>query len=124
MSYGEDFLLEEGDIVFSQDGDAKVVEGAKTIAQDIASELKTPLGGLWWDREAGSKLVLFINESGIDPDVVVSEIERVAIADPRVDPQSVSVEYTGGSRYKLVFTPLQSVSPETLYFDQSEFLGD
>jgi hypothetical protein len=35
MDYGTDFLLVNGDIVFTADGDVELVSGSQCIAQDI-----------------------------------------------------------------------------------------
>jgi hypothetical protein len=118
--YGTDLLLVNDDIVFTADGDIEVVSGPRCIAQDIDQELKIVKGRLVWDKDAGSSMPLFLNDSGIDDAVVAAELERVAIADARVDPVSVKAEKTGAGKYRLYFTPLGSINPETLNFDLGE----
>lgn len=117
MDYGTDFLLVDGDIVFTPDGDVQTVDGPKTIAQDILSELNIVPGSLPWNTEAGSTIPLILNSEIQDDGTILSELERVAIKDPRVDPQTVQAIKTGENTYRLFFTPLTAVSPEVLDFN-------
>jgi hypothetical protein len=117
MDYGTDLLLVEDDIVFTADGDVEVVSGPRCIAQDIDQTLKLTPGYLVWDKEAGSSLLYMLNDSRSDPAAVIAELERVAIEDPRVDPASVKAVRTGEKQYRLHFTPLGAVMPETLDYD-------
>ena len=120
MDYGTDFLLVDGDIVFTPDGDIQTIEGPQTIAQDIVSELNIALSSLPWDTEAGSTIALMLNSEIQNDESIISELERVAIKDPRIDPQTVKAEKTGETSYKLSFTPLAALSPEVLNFN---FIG-
>jgi hypothetical protein len=86
MNYGTDFLLVDDDIVFTPDGDIAVVTGPACVAQDIDQTLKITPGRLIWDKETGSSLPLMLNDAGGSSGAVLAELERVAIADPRVDP--------------------------------------
>lgn len=118
MNYGTDMLLVNDDIVFTPDGDIELVSGPACIAQDIDQELKITPGSLAWDKAAGSSMLLMLNDSHSDAAAVVAELERVAIEDERVDPSTVkAVALAGGKTYRLEFTPLAAVSPETLDFD-------
>ena len=119
MDYGTDVLLVDDDIVFTADGDVELVSGPRCIAQDIDQELKIVKGRLVWDGNAGSSLPLFLN-GNVDDSAVLAELERVAIADARIDPVSVKAEKTGRRKYRLQFTPLDAVDPETLDFDLGE----
>lgn len=123
MDYGTDFLLVDGDIVLTPDGDVQTVEGPQTIAQDIVSELNIASGCLPWDTEAGSTVALLLNSNSTieDDESIISELERIAIKDPRIDPQTVQAEKTGEHTYRLSFTPLTALSPEVLDFN---FTGD
>jgi hypothetical protein len=59
-----------------------------------------------------------LNDAESDPASVMAELERVAIADPRVDPATVKAsELSGDAKYRLEFTPVAAVEPETLDFD-------
>jgi hypothetical protein len=117
MDYGKDLLLADDDIVFTADGDIEMVAGPQCIAQDIDQSLKLTPGYLLWDKEAGSSLLYMLNDSHSDPAAVIAELERVAIEDPRVDPASVKAVRTGEKQYRLHFTPLGAVQPETLEYD-------
>ncbi|MDR0761104.1 MAG: hypothetical protein LBF74_13515 [Treponema sp.] len=116
MDYGTDFLLVDDDIVFTPDGDVEIVSGPRTIAQDIDQELKIVKKRLMWDEEAGSSMPLFLNDT-VNASAVISELERVAIADPRVDPVSVSAKRRDEKKYRLEFRPVGAITPETLDFD-------
>jgi phage baseplate assembly protein W len=117
MDYGTDFKLVEDDIVFTPDGDIEVVSGAACVAQDIDQTLKTSPGSLPWDKEAGSTMTQMLNAAGIDANAVTAELERVAFEDQRVDPLSISAQQKSDKKYRLEFTPLGAVSPETLEYD-------
>jgi hypothetical protein len=118
MDYGTDFLLQDDDIVFTADGDIALVSGTACVAQDIDQTLKITPGRLYWDAETGSSLPLVLNDAGASTATVIGEMERVAIADPRVDPATVKAAYnTKTERYGLAFTPLSAIKPETLEYD-------
>lgn len=118
MDYGTDMLLTDDDIGFTADGDVETVSGSACIAQDIDQELKITPGALPWDEEAGSTVLLMLNDAESDAASVMAELERVAIADPRVDPATVKAsELSGAAKYRLEFTPVAAVEPETLDFD-------
>jgi hypothetical protein len=115
--YGTDLLLKNDDIIFTADGDAEVVSGAAMVAQDIDQTLKVSAGSLYWDAQTGSSLPLMLNDSQADENAIIAELERVAIADPRVKPQSVKAYRTAPGKFRLEFTPLSAVKPETLDYD-------
>lgn len=117
MDYGTDFKLVDDDIVFTPDGDIEVVSGAACVAQDIDQTLKTSPGSLPWDKEAGSTMTQMLNAAGIDANAVTAELERVAFEDQRVDPLSISAQQKSDKKFRLEFTPLGAVSPETLEYD-------
>jgi len=115
--YGTDLLLKDDDIVFTADGDVEVVSGAATVAQDIDQTLKTGVGSLYWDAQIGSTMPLMLNDSQADENAVISELERVATADPRVKPESVKAYRIAPGKFRLEFTPLNALKPETLDYD-------
>jgi hypothetical protein len=117
MDYGTDFLLKDEDIVFTEDGDAAVVSGPACVAQDIDQALKITLGYLPWDKNAGSSLLLMLNDAGSTDAAALAELERVAIADPRVDPASVKASIIAPGKFKVEFTPLSAIRPEVLDYD-------
>ena len=118
MDYGTDMLLTDDDIGFTADGDVETVSGPACIAQDIDQELKITPGAIPWDEEAGSTVLLMLNDAESDAASVMAELERVAIADPRVDPATVKAsELSGDAKYRLEFAPVAAVEPEMLDFD-------
>jgi hypothetical protein len=124
MEYGTDFLLEDDDLVFTADGDVALVSGPRMVAQDIDQTLKTTPGALYWDKEMGSSMLLFLNDSNGDAAAVVAELERVAIADARVDPDSVKARETGTNQFRLEFTPMGAIKSETLDYDLNKGAGE
>jgi hypothetical protein len=76
MDYGTDFKLVDDDIVFTADGDGEVVSGPACVAQDIDQALKIVPGRLPWDSNAGSSMLLFLNDSN-NPVAILAELERV-----------------------------------------------
>jgi hypothetical protein len=120
MDYGTDLKLVDDDIVFTPDGDVEIVSGPACVAQDIDQTLKTTPGRLPWDKEEGSTLMLMLNASGIDHNAVIAELERVAIADPRVDPNVVIAKRKDEKKYRLEFQPIGAITPEVLDYDLSK----
>jgi hypothetical protein len=117
MDYGTDLKLVNDDIVFTPDGDVEIISGPACVAQDIDQALKITPGTLPWDRDAGSSLPLMLNGSQPDDNAIITELERVAIADPRVSPESVRAYKTGPGKFRLEFAPLSAIKPETLDYD-------
>ena len=117
MDYGTDFRLADDDVIFTPDGDIEIIQGPACVAQDIDQELKIVPGRLIWDKSAGSSMPLFLNDSTVDDQAVIDELERVAVADARVDPESVEAGQTGFGKFRLEFTPLGVIKPEILDFD-------
>jgi hypothetical protein len=120
MDYGTDFRLADDDVVFTPDGDIEVISGPACVAQDIDQMLKTTPGKLAWDEDAGSTMLLMLNDSGSDHNAVITELERVSNDDPRVDPTSVSAKRRGEKTYRLEFRPMSAVTPEVLDYDLSK----
>lgn len=117
MDWGTDFLLQDDDIVFTADGDVKVISGAAMVAQDIAQSLKVITGSLYWDKETGSTMPLFLNDNNSDAASVIAELERIAMDDVRVDPDSVSVYQKVDGIFVLTFTPIGEANAEILEYD-------
>jgi phage baseplate assembly protein W len=115
--YGTDLLLKDDDIVFTADGDAEVVSGAAAVAQDIDQTLKTVPGSLHWDSQIGSALPLMLNDSQPDEKAIAAELEYAALADMRVNPESVKAYRVAPGKFRLEFAPLSAVKPETLDYD-------
>lgn len=117
MDWGTDFLLQDDDIVFTADGDIRLVSGGAMVAQDIAQSLKVIKGSLYWDKETGSTMPLFLNDNNSDAASVIAELERVAMDDVRVDPESVSAYQKVGGVFALEFTPIGEATSEILEYD-------
>ena len=114
MDYGTDLLLVDDDVAFTADGDVSLVSGPAMVAQDIDQALKMVPGSLYWDGGAGSALLYMLNDTEAEADAVIAELERVAIADSRVDPDRVRAYQTAPGKYRLEFSPVGAVKPETL----------
>ena len=121
--YGTDFLLTDDDVTFTPDGDIKLVSGPTTVAQDIDQTLKITFDRLAWDKDVGSTMPLFLNASDVSAAAVIAELERVAIADPRVNPGTVTAFERTPGKFRLEFAPLGAVSPETLDYDLTKGSG-
>jgi hypothetical protein len=117
MDFGTDFLLVDDDIVFTSDGDIELVSGAAAVAQDIDQTLKTTPGALYWDQDIGSAMLYMLNSSEADTLSCIAELERVAIADARINPDSVKAVEKAPKKFRLEFTPMNAVKPETLEYD-------
>jgi hypothetical protein len=117
IDYGTDLLLNEDDIVFTADGDVEVVSGAATVAQDIDQTLKIITGSLYWDSQIGSSMPLMLNDSQSNDNAIIAELERVAIADARVKPETVKAYKITPGKFRLEFMPLSAIKPKTLEYD-------
>ena len=117
MDWGTDFLLQDDDIVFTADGDIRLVSGGAMVAQDITQSLKVIKDSLYWDKETGSTMPLFLNDNNSDAASVIAELERVAMDDVRVDPDSVSAYQKADGGFALEFTPIGEATSEILEYD-------
>jgi hypothetical protein len=117
MDYGTDFKLVNDDIVFTPDGDVELVSGPACVAQDIDQTLKTSIGRLFWDKEEGSTMMDMLNDSASDPNAVLTELDRVAIKDQRVNPITVNPYRLDLKKYRLEFAPIKSVDTQKLEYD-------
>jgi hypothetical protein len=115
--HGSDFRLADDDIIFTPDGDAELISGPACAAQDIDQALKITIGRLYWDKEVGSTMPLMLNDSAPDMGAIAGELQRVAIADMRVNPETVKAYEITPGKFRLEFTPLGAVKPETLDYD-------
>ncbi len=114
MSYGSDFLLDEGgDMVITPLGEALTEVSSRLIAQDLAEALGTPKGSLPWGREAGSSLPQALNDTSLEEGDILYELKRLALADPRIDAATVEAREEGG-RFILSYTALGESAPREL----------
>ena len=109
--------MADDDIVFTADGDVALVSGPAMVAQDIDQTLKITPGPLYWDKNIGSTMLFMLNDTEAGADAVIAEFERVAIADARVNPESVKAYQISPGTFRLEFTPVSEVKPETLDID-------
>lgn len=123
MDYGKDMKLDENrDVIFTPDGDVELQDGPRLVAQDVREELSIAFASVEWDRQAGSHLLDTLNSTSAD-DVVIAEIERVAIKDPRVDASTVKAEKRADGRFSLSFSIVGSLETALLLFDLQEMFA-
>lgn len=123
MDYGKDMKLDENrDVIFTPDGDVELQDGPRLVAQDVREELSIAFASVEWDRQAGSHLLDTLNSISAD-DVVIAEIERVAIKDPRVDASTVKAEKRADGRFSLSFSIVGSLETALLLFDLQEMFA-
>lgn len=123
MDYGKDMKLNENrDVIFTPDGDVELQDGPRLVAQDVREELSIAFASVEWDRQAGSHLLDTLNSTSAD-DVVIAEIERVAIKDPRVDASTVKAEKRADGRFSLSFSVVGSLETALLMFDLKEMFA-
>ena len=123
MDYGKDMKLDENrDVIFTPDGDVELQDGPRLVTQDVREELSIAFASVEWDRQAGSHLLDTLNSTSAD-DVVIAEIERVAIKDPRVDASTVKAEKRADGRFSLSFSVVGSLETALLLFDLKEMFA-
>ena len=123
MDYGKDMKLDENrDVIFTPDGDVELQDGPRLVAQDVREELSIAFASVEWDRQAGSHLLDTLNSTSAD-DVIIAEIERVAIKDPRVDASTVKAEKRADGRFSLSFSVVGSLETALLLFDLKEMFA-
>ena len=123
MNYGSDLYLDEdGDIIFTPDGDIQIESTARLIAQDLREEASISYGSVPWDLEAGSRFFEMLNNEGFQDEDAISELERLALKDPRIDASTVSADKDPNGKFQLTYTPLGSFPENTLYFDLEKLL--
>ncbi len=101
-------LNDDHDFAVTAEGDFEVVEGAALIAQDVAEVCRTPRGSLFWDREEGSDVLMWLNSPYRRTSEVLGELRRIALKDDRVAAESVDAYVDEDGNYVLAFTPLGS----------------
>ena len=118
--FGTDLLLDEHgrDLLIDATDEPRQVDAAMLVRQDLAEALRTPLGSLPWDTEAGSTLLEMLNAPVIDPGAVEAEIRRVAFRDPRIDAASVQVSapLSPGEPWSVTFQTFPAADAQTLEF--------
>jgi hypothetical protein len=72
---------------------------------------------LYWDKATGSTLLYMLNDSNADAASVIAELERVAIEDARVNPETVKAYQRSPGKFRLEFTPMKAIKPEILEYD-------
>ncbi len=90
--YGQDILLtDEMQAAVAANGEVVVSTGLQTVLQDIKLRLFTPLGGLFYDQEFGSKVIEFVKDENtyMNRMALCVEVERTVGMDPRVVPGTV-----------------------------------
>lgn len=123
MDYGKDIYLDDDmDVVFTADGDVLLQEGAALVAQDVREELSIAFSSVEWDRNAGSHLIECLNSISADEEIV-SELERVALRDPRVDASTVDATKMTDGRFRLDFSVVGTLDKVHLLFDLKEIMG-
>ena len=123
MDYGKDIYLDDDmDVVFTADGDVLLQEGAALVAQDVREELSIAFSSVEWDRKAGSHLIECLNSISADEEIV-SELERVALRDPRVDASTVDATKMTDGRFSLDFSVVGTLDKVHLLFDLKEIMG-
>jgi len=86
--FGADFKLDQQyNPLFAANGEAIMINGSESAAQDIAIALKTPKGSLFYDDEFGSDLFLYADDEDSDMKRMhlCIDINDTIHADPRVD---------------------------------------
>lgn len=89
---GIDFLMDEDfQFVLLGDGTADISDPEKTLHQDLQLRLFTPYGSLFYDKEFGSHLYLFIHDENTDVNrsAFCAEVIRCLVLEPRINPSSV-----------------------------------
>ena len=123
MNYGFDLYLDEdGDIVFTSDGDLQAENTARLIVQDLREEASIPYGSVPWDKEAGSHFFEMLNDAGFQDEDAISELERLALKDPRIDASTVTAGRGDNGKFLLTYAPLGKLPEEVLLFDLTGLL--
>ena len=117
-----DALLDAGrDIAVDRQERGFVVSGARLVAQDVREEIHIPRGSLFWDRDAGSDVLAWLNAEDVPPGQIIAELERVALDDDRIDARSVRAEQLpGAARYRLSFAVIGGAGREEVVMEGAE----
>lgn len=89
--FGQDIALDAGLTPrIAANGELLLTSGPETGVQDIVLRLSTPLGSLFYDREFGSRLHLWVREENTlgNRMALEAEVRRCLATDPRVRPMS------------------------------------
>ena len=98
-----DALLDENRDFAVQGETGITVTGARLVAQDVQESILIPRGSLPWDRDDGSDVLTWLHLESTPLGTIIAELERVALADARIDAASVAAEQLPDGRYRLAF---------------------
>lgn len=79
IDYGEDFAG-----IDDVDYGLTTISGPALVAQDVARELGTPFGSVWYAREYGNDLRRYLNAVSPNVGSVAASAESTALRDERV----------------------------------------
>ena len=115
-----DFLLTDGDIAFSPDGDIATVSGAALVAQDVRTRALASRGSLFYARGYGQGLTDMLRGNNGD---VVQRLREAALGDERVDWESVEAGAYNEGKYYLKFQVLGAKDAQTLLVGAAPLAG-
>lgn len=93
--YGQDVLLDDTmQGAIAANGEVVVSTGTQTVLQDIKLRLFTPLGGLFYDKNFGSRIIEFVKDenTSFTRQALAVEVKKRIALDPRVVKGSVSAK--------------------------------
>jgi len=119
--YGTDLLMEESDLVVSDDGNLELVTGIDCLNQDLLNAFLTPYYFWGLDHRHGSRLQEFIEGAGdglyaIDLKQAINEVFK---SDPRVKKDSQKVSFNrlaDGIEITASYIPIGRNTPEVIKF--------
>lgn len=119
-----DLLLgPDGDLALDGTGELLAAAGAALVAQDALERAKSRLGSLFYDRDYGCG-VMDMLRGPIQPAQVVQALREAALADERIDWESISAGQFEAGRFYLRFQVLGAETEQTVQLGLEEVLDE
>lgn len=91
--YGQDMLLDNGELVIAANGECVLSESVQTVLQDIHLRLEMPLGSLFYDTDFGSRIFeyKYAENTSLTRQGLQIEVSKRINMEPRVIPTRTQI---------------------------------
>ena len=127
--YGWDLATgENGDFIWSPEGDLMAVTGGALVAEDVRTDALSRRDSLFYALGSGSGfgqgLIDYLRSNGGKSAAVIQKLREAALNDERIDWETIRCGQYADGKYYLQFRLLGELAPQTLYFDLAPWLGE
>lgn len=113
----------DGDVSLDSTGELLSAAGAALVAQDALQRAKSRLGSLFYDTDYGCGVVDMLR-GPLSPAQVVQALREAALADERIDWETIDAGQYEAGRFYLRFAVLGAEAEQTLRLSLEEVLDE